>query len=133
MPLIKNIHHLGYLVKDLEKTSASFAKLGYETASACIYDEERKTDILFMNLHDFKIELVCPKKDSKIYALLNKFPNQPYHICYEVTALAEAIQHYNKMGFMTFLPPAHAPAIAEDAQVAFLMNQHLGIVEFLEY
>ncbi len=129
---VTEIHHIGYLVKDINKSALAFEQLGFERENNSFFDAQRQVTILFMHLKNHKIELVCPSKESEIYPLLNKFSNQPYHICYEVSSLEIAIEVLRKDGYMLFLPPAEAKAISSTAKVAFLINQSVGIVELLE-
>ena len=42
------IHHVGYLVKNIEDSIQDFQKLGYEMSSPRFFDESRKIFIQFM-------------------------------------------------------------------------------------
>lgn len=78
-----DIHHVGYLVKDIEKASVSFMNLSYELEGEVVYDPLRDVDILFMVNGQYRIELVSPRsKESVVAETLKKLGNAPYHICY---------------------------------------------------
>lgn len=42
------VHHIGYLVKDIEGASQDFQKFGWEVLTPCIFDESRKIFIQFL-------------------------------------------------------------------------------------
>ena len=43
------IHHIGYLVTNLESACADFQKLGYHISLPRLFDEERKIFIMFLD------------------------------------------------------------------------------------
>ena len=43
------IHHIGYYVTDIDEAREAFQKLGYEIASPCVLDEDRKVFIQFLH------------------------------------------------------------------------------------
>lgn len=129
--LIKNIHHIGYLVKDIEKSALNFENLGYIRENLT-FDPIQKADILFMNLNGIKIELVAPQKNSQIYPLLKNYRDSPYHICYVVENINSAIYELQILGYMMFREPVKAVAISANAKVAFLMKRNVGMIELVE-
>ena len=54
------VHHIGYLVKKIEKAKQTFELLGYRTEQDVVYDDIRKIDICFMVMGDCRVELVSP-------------------------------------------------------------------------
>jgi len=127
-------HHIGYLVKDIQKAALAFEKLGYARTSPNVKDDIRQVIICFMwkGGAEAVIELVQPaNEDSPIYGLLKRFKNAPYHICYEVECLDEAIAMLSKEDFILIRPPEIAPAI-NNQLVAFLNNSSIGIIELLQ-
>ncbi len=128
-----SLHHVGYLVKNLEESKSAFEKMGLMTTKDKIFDPDRKVDICFLGSGLQEIELVSPRKDSNIYPLLKRYNNVPYHTCYIVKDMGEAINELAKKGFLLIEAPSRALAISEDARVAFLMNARIGIVELLQF
>lgn len=126
------IHHIGYLVKNIDKSKSVFLALGYQVEQDMIYDEYRGVDICFMVNNGYRIELVSPKgHSSAVSELRKKMGNTPYHICYEVEDLNTAIKDLSKQHFVIWQEPHSAPAI-DGKRVAFLVNGKIGIVELVE-
>lgn len=126
------IHHIGYIVKNMKKAIAEFIDLGYRQESECIYDESRKIDITFLIKDGYRIELVSPKdKDSAIGSLHKKIGNSPYHVCYEVSDLKEAITEMEERGFLVTIEPQCAPAIGF-SNVVFMFSSIIGMIELVE-
>lgn len=51
MPAL-SIHHIGYLVKKIEKARQAFLSLGYEAEQDIVYDHIRKVNICFLSRTD---------------------------------------------------------------------------------
>ncbi len=126
------IHHVGYLVKKLEKARAVFAALGYAKKGEVVYDEQRDVDILFMEKNGYTIELVSPESERSVVAeLIKKYKNAPYHICYVSDDFESDINGMNEKGFIRIDEPVPAPAL-DGQRVCFFMNPYIGMVELLE-
>ena len=128
---IGKIHHIGYLVKNINKSVEAFKILGYEIV-ADIYDMERKADLCVMKRDYTQVELVQPSSESDIYPLLKKYNNTIYHICYEVDDIDSAVEELKKSGFLLFRGRQKAPALSESSEVVFLMHSHMGIIELVQ-
>ena len=126
------IHHIGYLVKKIDKAIVAFQNLGYEKKTGIIFDEYRGIDICFMLKDGYRIELVCPKtKDSVVYGLMKKIGNSPYHTCYECNRIEAAIDDLRMQGYVKFDEP-HAAVAFDDNNVCFMVHPYLGMIELLE-
>ena len=126
------VHHIGYLVKNIEKAVDQFKKLGYDAYSGKSFDEFRKIAIVFLKKNSMVIELVSPiSNESVIYGLLKHYKNSPYHICYESESFEEDLENLKQSGFTAIAEPAAAPAI-ENRKVVFLMSPVIGLIELLE-
>ncbi|MBQ7583649.1 MAG: VOC family protein [Lachnospiraceae bacterium] len=126
-----SIHHMGYLVRNMEKALDKFEELGYKPLDTIIYDEGREAAIQFLEKDGYRIELVCPEKTSDIYPFLKRTGSSPYHICYETDDLDAEISRFEAMGYTVFLDRAAAPAIGEGSEVVFLYHFQMGIVELV--
>lgn len=126
------IHHIGYLVKKIDKSIEAFKALGYTITIETTWDSGRDAFICFMENDGYCVELICPSKDSDLYPLLKQYNNVPYHICYICDDLEQAIEELKPQKFMLFKEPAPAPVIGEAARVAFLISARVGMIELVE-
>ncbi|WP_276929320.1 VOC family protein [Herbinix luporum] len=126
------IHHIGYLVEDINTATEEFQELGYTLKNQVIYDNTRKIYISFLTNNNYLIELIQPTEESPgLSKMLKKNGSMPYHICYETDNLENSIQSLQKKGYFLIQPCAIAPAL-NNKKVAFLMNTSVGIIELVE-
>lgn len=134
------LHHIGYLVKNVEKTLPAFEALGYEPislrtdgAGANVYDETRQCYICFLQENSGSVvELIAPAQESSpVWGLLNTYKNAPYHLCFECGDLEAELTSLQRAGWMVFQPLAPAPAI-DGKRVIFLVHRSAGIIELVE-
>lgn len=126
------IHHIGYLVKNVEKAVKAAEVLGFVSCSDRVYDADRRIHIVFMENGGYCIELVQPDQDSEIYPLMKRYKNSPYHICYDIEneEMDAAIERLSEQKFTLFKAPSRAVALKGDA--AFLMSLEIGMVELMK-
>ena len=103
------IHHIGYLIKRIERAQMAFERLGFAVSQNTVYDEFRDVDILFMKT----------------------YRNTPYHICFGSEDLLRDIRRLTEAGFTEIDRPAPAPALG-GRRVCFLMSPQIGMIELLE-
>ncbi|MBE5871820.1 MAG: lactoylglutathione lyase [Lachnospiraceae bacterium] len=126
------IHHIGYLVKSMEKAQKTFTELGYRIEQETVYDDYRQIDICFLEKDGYRIELVCPGTATSVVAnLRKKIGNAPYHICYETDDLEKAVEELKQKRFVICEEPHAAPAL-KDRRVVFLVHGQMGMIELLE-
>ena len=134
------IHHIGYAVKDIEKSKKSFQQIGYRDEGNIVIDRARSIKILFMENDGQRVELIEPYCENgqggraspvDRYLLKQKDMAVPYHLCYEVSDIDEKIGELRKQKFLLVEPPKEAPAI-NDAKVAFLYKRTVGLIELAE-
>jgi catechol 2,3-dioxygenase-like lactoylglutathione lyase family enzyme len=126
------IHHLGYAVRDLERSRERFTELGFVEETAVFDDKLRKVDIIFMVKDGYRIELVCPNAEGSVMKnLLDKVGDTPYHICYETVDLDHEIRILERKSYLVADPPKPAVAL-RDQRVAFLYRPGVGLIELLE-
>lgn len=130
--MIGKIDHVGYLVKNINKASASFGEFGFAAVSDITRDEYRGVDICFMEKDGYVIELVCPyTRESIVAGIVKTHRNSPYHICYRVKDISDAKARLEEAGFISMDEPAPAPAM-ENKPVCFLMSARMGMIELVE-
>lgn len=125
------LHHVGYAVRDLDAAEAAFAKLGHQI-SARTDDTVRQVRISWAVLDGIRVELVAPlSPGSPVDGVLDKLGPTPYHLCYQVPEIAEALSALRADGYLPLSAPAPAPAIG-GALVVFLYSRVLGLIELVE-
>ena len=128
------VHHIGYLVDDVEKAAVVFEKLGYIRDGETVEDFSREVYILFLVNAAQTVELIQPVNEkSPIYGLRKRYRNSPYHICFETGNLQSEIDDMIKHnGYTLVQPPQPAPAIEGASDVAFLIHKDIGMLELVE-
>ncbi len=125
------IHHIGYLVKKIEKAKQTFLALGYLIEQDTVYDDIRKVNICFLTRDGYRVELVSPAtEDSVVSGLIKRYKNSPYHICYETDDFEADIARLTDDGFIAIDTPTPAPALG-GRDVIFLSNAAIGMLELL--
>ena len=126
------IHHIGYLVKKIDKAIEEFERLGYVVEKETVFDDIRKVDICFMIKDGYRVELVSPAADdSVVRGLYLKFGNGPYHICYETEHFDDDLDYLHESHYVDCDETKVAPALS-DRRVCFLIHASLGMIELLE-
>ncbi|MDR2860703.1 MAG: VOC family protein, partial [Elusimicrobiota bacterium] len=65
-----NIHHIGYLVKNIKSAIVEFKKLGFTVDKDLIFDENRIAYFSLLKKDGYTVELISPKDEkSPIYGL----------------------------------------------------------------
>ena len=129
------IHHIGYYVDNIEAAAKNFMSLGYSILGEIVEDSSREIYIQFLDNNGYVVELIQPVSNtSPLYGLRKRYRNSPYHICYVTDNLENEIENIvnSGNGYTLFQAPKPAPAILNHPNVAFLMNEHIGIIELVE-
>ena len=123
------IHHIGYLVQNIEKAQAQFKELGFTESTQLFSDELRGIYIIFMEKDGYVIELISPSKDDSIVSnLIKTHKNSPYHICYESFNIDDDMKFLkrNKYIKITALEPF------DNKKVVFFLHPYLGMIEVVD-
>ncbi len=125
-------HHLGIATKEIDKTKSIYLNLGF-ISTEIIFDPIQNVNICFLTKKDHPLlELVAPiNEDSPVFNIIKKLGTTPYHICYEVDNLDEAIKNLKKQRFILTIAPVKAIAF-KNRRICFLYNQQIGLTELLE-
>ncbi len=126
------IHHIGYIVNNIDNAVGTMINLGYEIKQNTVYDKNRHIDICFLKNEYQLIELIQPKDETAVtYKLLAKTGPAPYHICYQVESIEEACKVLKKADFYPISNIEKAMAMGEKCNVIFLYNQNIGLIELV--
>lgn len=129
------VHHIAYAVSKIEDAADAFRALGFQLDSDAMDDESRNVRIAFMsNVDGVCIELVEPLNDkSPVTAQLadSHGASVPYHICYEVEDIKDAVSLLMRVGMVPVSGSSPAPAI-EGRNVCFMYGGASGLIELVE-
>lgn len=123
-------HHIGIIVKDINKEIEMYSHLGYYPTSAIVYDELQNNRIVFLKKQDLSllIELVQPVDSS---STVRHSSVGYHHICYEVDSKDEVKEMFRYKGVgVIFLREIRAIAI-ENRLISFAMLRNGTLIEFL--
>lgn len=127
-------HHIGIACNDLTQSAHFYIEQGYVKTES-VYDPIQNVNICFLNHPDKvnpRIELISPKDEtSPVNKNLQKNGVSPYHICYEVENIEEAILELKKQKFILVQKPQVAVAM-NNKKVCFLFNKNTGLIELVE-
>ncbi|MGM9821684.1 MAG: VOC family protein [Muribaculaceae bacterium] len=126
-------HHIGVATSDIENTAAQYGNFGYEMDGSVTFDPQQNINICFLKHPSMPlVELLAPADDkSPVVQILNKNGVTPYHVCYSVKDLEEAIKALRKLRYMIVSRPKPACAIG-GRRVAFLYHKDMGLIELVE-
>jgi len=125
-------HHIGIACRDIAKTQAFYTAMGYE-ASAVVDDPLQHVKVCFLDKPGApRVELLEPLDDeSPVACTLATVGVSPYHLCYEVEDIEQAIVALRGQRFLPVKPPVPACAMG-GRRVAFLFQKHTGLIELVE-
>lgn len=125
-------HHIGYAVKDIEKTAKYYTASGWQMGNVYA-DTIQNTYITFLFREGFPlIELVAPIDDSSpICNTLKKVGNSTYHVCYSVPNIETAVSELRVQRFMPLFKPVEAIAL-DNKRICYLMHPDVGLIELVE-
>lgn len=126
------IHHIGYLVKNIDKAISKFEGLGYVSGEVT-RNENRGIDVCFLEGDGYSVELVSPYTDeSDVADRIKKNPNSPYHICYISENLTDDIERLKAEKYMQVSEIGKAPSIG-NAEAVFMYNRDIGLIELVQF
>lgn len=133
MKHLLRINHVGYAVKDINKTAQYYLDAGWKMSE--IFEEEvQHTRIAFLSKDGFPaIELVAPLKEgepSPVDTILQKIGCSTYHICYDVDDIEQAVEDLFDEGFKPLFEPV--PSVAMDGhEICYLYHLRVGLIEIV--
>ena len=133
------VDHIGYLVADINKSIEVFKQLGFMRETQVYTDnlpdgenKARNVYICFLRNESTRVELVSPiNETSDVSSTIKRQGEGPYHICYKVPSLEDAMSEMKKTGWMVLKRPARALAF-DNARVVFLFKRGAGMIELVE-
>lgn len=125
-------HHIGVAVKSISATAAVYVAGGYQQ-SETLFDPEQNVNICWLTKEGMPVvELLEPVDDtSPVNNTLKKNGVTPYHTCYIVDDIEQAVGELKKMKYVVVSKPVEAVAI-HGCKVCFLYNKNVGLIELVE-
>ena len=125
-------HHIGMAVKDLNATALMYEQGGYKRSTS-VYDPVQNVNICWLTKDDSPtVELLAPvNEQSPVNNTLEKVGVSPYHCCYAVNNLENAISELRKQKYILVSRPAGAVAFC-GSRVCFLYHKNIGLIELVE-
>ncbi len=124
--------HIGYAVKDIEKSAALYVAAGWKLSP--IYEEQvQRTKIAFLTKPGMTtIELVSPLDgESPVDNILRTQGVAPYHICYVVDDVMQAVEDLYEEGFKPLFMPVPSVAM-NNREICYLYHIDIGYIEIVE-
>ena len=129
------LHHVGYVVSDIEKAAAGFVdSVGARWDGTIVTDplQGARVSFLTMRPEDAQIELVEPDSPNAPTArFLREKGEGLHHLCYEVKDLTVALQQMRAAGSLLAKPPKPAAAFG-GRKIAWLLTPEKLLLELLE-
>ena len=125
-------HHIGLAVKDIDATATIYERGGYKR-SASIFDPIQNVSICWLTKEGMPtVELLAPVDEtSPVNKTLEKNGVTPYHTCYVVENVEDAVAQLRKQKYVMVSKPAEAVAFC-GSRVCFLFNKNVGLIELVE-
>lgn len=125
-------HHIGIACKEIDKTAEAYARIGYSKGET-VFDPLQDINICFLTHPEMPlVELLSPADEkSPVVQILEKNGVTPYHTCYTVSNLDDAVKAFRRLKYVVVSKAKEACAI-EGRRVAFLYNADMGLIEFVE-
>lgn len=125
-------HHIGVAVKDIDATASVYEQGGYHRSST-IFDPIQNVNICWLTKDSTPtVELLAPvDENSPVNKTLEKVGVSPYHCCYIVENLDEAVAALRKQRYVMVSKPEEAVAF-KGSRVCFLFNKSVGLIELVE-
>ncbi len=126
-----SFNHIGIACRDIDKTASVYVNAGYERTQTII-DPLQNVKVCVLKKESMPtIELLAPvDENSPICKTLEKSGVAPYHICYNVPCLEQAIRDLRLMRYLPVSKPKMSNVF--NTLVCFLYNKDIGLIEILE-
>ncbi|WP_287565308.1 VOC family protein [Parabacteroides sp.] len=125
-------HHIGVAVFDIDTTAKFYMDAGYST-TVSVLDPLQDIRICFLTKPGMPMVELLEAVDSSspVNRILKSVGVSPYHLCYEVSDMEDALGRLRKMRFVIVSNPVEACAL-DNRRVCFVYNKNMGLIELLE-
>lgn len=125
-------HHIGVATNSIDSTSVYYKNAGYSKTET-VFDPIQNVNISFLNKNGMPmVELLEPVDEkSPINKIIKTSGVSPYHCCYVVDDINDAIIELRKQKYVMLSMPVEAVAL-DNRKICFLFNKEVGLIELLE-
>ena len=125
-------HHIGIACRNIDKTKGFYTAMGYD-ASHVTDDGVQHVRVCFLEKEGApRLELLEPlDENNPVARTLATVGVTPYHMCYEVQDLEDAISQLRRERFLTVSGPVPACAMG-NRRIAFMFKKDNGLIELVE-
>jgi methylmalonyl-CoA/ethylmalonyl-CoA epimerase len=139
-------HHIGIAVRSIEQTAKMYLAAGFDMTEP-MFEPIQNVRICFLakinhcvgsksliinDLQATLYELIEPvDEQSPVNKTLEKCGVTPYHICYEVDNMDNAIDELKKQKYMLLQKPVPT-VVMNGKKVCFLFHKDVGLIELVE-
>ena len=126
------LHHIGYVVADIEATAAQFSHFGYQQGPV-LFDEALQVEICYLTLQGHEtIELIHQLNEASLEArLLQSNGVIPYHLAYEADDFDRVCSDLDSLGYQRLFDPIPVKAL-EGIRICYFHHPAIGYIEILE-
>jgi len=125
-------HHIGIATPSIKETAGLYIDAGY-SMSEIIFDSIQDVNISFLSKDNMPtIELLEPiNETSPVLNIIKNSGVTPYHICYAVKDIEDAIKRLKQLKYIPLSSPVNAIAMY-NRNICFLFNKDVGLIELVE-
>ncbi|MDR1803720.1 MAG: VOC family protein [Treponema sp.] len=132
-------HHVGIATDSIKDTARYYLDADY-AISDTVYDPVQGVYIAFLEKDGMpRMELIEPFSPpppppinfSPVRRIIEKLGVSPYHICYEVNNMENAMNELRKQKYLLLTRPVKAIAM-NNRKICFLYNKEVGLIELVE-
>lgn len=127
-----DFHHIGVAVSEIEKSRYYYVAAGYEV-SEVIIEPVQKVKVAYATKTGFPtIELLeALDETSPVCAVLKQRGVGPYHVCYAVPDIYEAMQEMKQRKYLALAKPVPGHGL-DDALTVFMYHKEVGLIQLAE-
>lgn len=124
--------HIGIAVFDIEKAAFDYRALGYEVGEAKNVDVFQAKAAYASKVNSPTIELLEPADEkSPVAKILKQRGSGPYHTCYAVCDIQEAMLEMRRNSFLPLGKPVPGPGL-DNALTVFMYKKSIGLIQLVE-
>jgi methylmalonyl-CoA/ethylmalonyl-CoA epimerase len=125
-------HHLGIATRDIEATYGIYKKLGYELSDVKTETSQNVRIGFLSKIGSPAIELVEPINiDSPVSKILQYSGTTPYHTCYRVNNIQQAVEELEQLNFRLLFEPTSTEAM-DKGLFCYLFSIETGLIELYQ-